>query len=216
MKDILGFLKELKSNNNRDWMHANKPTYQKVKKKFQDFIAELIEEIATFDEQVTDVTTKEVVFRINRDIRFSKDKTPYKQNFGAAIAQGGKKSKYPIYYIHIQPDNSFVGGGIYQPSSEILAKIRQEIDYNLQDFKEVVEETNFKDKFGKLSDIRVKTSPKGYSKDNPAIDYLRLKSFITSQKYDDKAVLSDDFKSKVIQTFKNLKPLQDFLYKAID
>ena len=136
-KNILLFLNELKNNNNRDWFHANKPKYNEAKVEFENYINNLIPEIGKFDNEIKHLEAKECIFRIFRDVRFSKDKSPYKPNFGAYIVKGGKKSGNAGYYLHIEPENSFLGGGIYMPPSNILKAIRIEIYENIDEFKSI-------------------------------------------------------------------------------
>lgn len=215
LHNTFDFLKALKEHNDRDWMAENKKWYQQVKKEVEQLVAALIGEISRFDEGITGLTPKDCMFRINRDIRFSKDKRPYKENFGAAITEGGKKSPMPTYYIHLEPGNSFVAGGIYMPETEVLKKIRQEIDYNPEELKKIVEDAEFKKTFGELTGERLKTAPKGYPKDHPNIELLRLKSIIVTNDYTDEQVLSNDFFDHVIHDFKVLHPMNQYLGVAV-
>lgn len=209
---ILHFLHQLAANNNRDWMTANKSFYLEAKEAFVDLIQELIQKIAVFDPTVTDLQPKDCIFRINRDVRFSKNKAPYKINFGAAIAPGGKKSVVPGYYFQIQPDNqSFTAGGAYMPPSNYLKSIRQEIDYNAESFASILNEPSFKRFFPRLEGERLKTAPRGYSEDNPAIEWLRQKSFIVFHNISDDQIRKDGLVDQVIEQFRTLHPLNEFL-----
>jgi uncharacterized protein (TIGR02453 family) len=125
-----------------------------------------------------DVDASKAIFRINRDVRFSKNKAPYKTNFGASINPGGKKSMIAGYYVHIEPGKSFLAAGTYMPEAPYLSAIRQEIDYNLEEFKKIVGAKDFKKEFTSLSvEDALKTVPKGYDKENPALEFLKLKHF---------------------------------------
>ncbi|OJJ15855.1 TIGR02453 family protein [marine bacterium AO1-C] len=216
-ENILNFLTDLAQNNNRDWMHENKKVYQQAKKDFEALTTEIIEEIAAFDPAIEGLTAKDCVFRLNRDIRFSKDKSPYKLNFGASITKGGRRSHWAGYYLQIQPNGeSFMAGGSYMPAGENLAKIRQEIDYNADDFRKLLEADDFKKYFKELEGESVKTAPKGYKKDNPNIDLLRRKSFIMWHKITDKQVRAKDYKKLIVNVFQAMKPVNDFLNVAME
>ncbi len=215
MKEVLNFLQDLSANNNREWMHANKKRYEGAKSDFHNIIGQLIEGIGRFEEGVQGLTPKDCAFRLNRDIRFSKDKSPYKTNFGAAIMEGGKKSPNPTYYIHIQPGQSFIAGGIYMPEAENLKKIRQEIDYNPEELKKVVEGKNFKEIFGTMTGEQLKTAPKGYPKDHPNIELLRFKSFLVSKNLTDREVLAKDFVQSIISDFEVVHPFNQYFAVAI-
>ena len=141
MKDILQFLADLKENNHREWFDANRQRYQKVKVQFEKFVTGLTGELALIDTSIGLLDAKNCVFRIFRDVRFSKDKQPYKTNFGAFIANGGRKSPRAGYYIHIEPGESMAGGGIYMPEAEVLKKVRNEIYFGSKDFRGLIEES---------------------------------------------------------------------------
>ncbi|MFK7905172.1 MAG: DUF2461 domain-containing protein [Chitinophagales bacterium] len=211
----LQFLRDLKSNNNREWFHDHKKTYNTAKEDFANFLQSLINEIQKFDSELGDLSPKQCVFRINRDIRFSKDKSPYKTNFGASIAPGGKKAMTAGYYLHIEPDNHFAGGGMWHPSSPHLKKIRQEIDYHTEDFSKIVTEPKFVRFFGGLQGAQLKTAPKGYPKDHPAIKYLRFKDFVAVRKIDNQQVTAPDLVKVIAETMLTMKPLNDYLKQAI-
>lgn len=216
-KKTMKFLKDLKDNNNREWFADNKPRYEEAKEEFEAFIAELIKNIARFDPLIAEVNPKKAIFRIYRDVRFSKDKSPYKINFGAHFS--GSPSKIHDragYYLQIQPGNNFLGGGAYLPPTEWLNKIRQEIDYNTQEFKKVLNSASFKKYFGELQGDKLKTVPKGYPKDHPELELLKFKSYLAMNSCDDKLVTSDDFLKHATSAFKAIKPFDDFLNRAAD
>lgn len=211
------FLTKLNKNNNKEWFDKNRDAYEPAKKNFRDTVDELIHAIAKFDPAVKMLTAKDCVFRINRDIRFSGDKRPYKTNMGASISPGGKKSAAAGYYFHLQPGESFLAGGVWQPQPPQLSAIRQEIDYNTPEFKKITGNKNFKKYFGALSEEdKVKTAPKGYDKAHPEIETLKLKSFIVVSDLKDKEVLSKEFIKNAATAFKALHPLNMFLRRACD
>ena len=213
----LKFLSSLKKNNNKIWFDKNKASYEAIKDQLTEFAAAMIKEISKFDPTVADVNAKSTIFRIYRDIRFSKDKTPYKTNVGMGISKGGKNFPTGGYYIHLQPRTCFLGGGIWMPEPETLHEIRQEIDYNFEDFKKIVESKSFKKVFGKLDEGgKLTRPPKNYSPDNPAIEYLMLKSFTCGVAIPDKEVMSDKFLKKAASVFKEMYPFIQFLNEAIE
>lgn len=216
-KETLKFLSGLKSNNNKPWFDANRDKYASAKENFLQFTTELIAKISAFDAGVKDLDPKKTIFRINRDIRFSKDKSPYKSNMGASINHGGKKIMSAGYYLHIEPGNkSFAAAGSYQPDPEKLAAIRQEIDYNFSEFQKILKATSFKKYFDGLDEIeKLKTSPKGYSDENPAIDFLKHKHFIVSRNFTDKEVLSPEFLKNLVNCFKSADKFLQFLNRAL-
>ncbi|MCU0443792.1 MAG: DUF2461 domain-containing protein [Microscillaceae bacterium] len=215
--NIFDFLTQLKDNNQKAWLDNNRKLYETAKKDFEQIIKHLIQEIGFFDAQIAGLEAKACIFRLNRDIRFSKDKSPYKLNFGAFMQKGGKKTPLGGYYIHIQPGGeSFLGGGIYMPEPTVLAKIRQEIDYNSAEFHQIIDSSSFKDFFGELWGEKVKTVPKGYDKDHPDIEILKLKSFTAFHQLSDAQVKAPDFFNHTLETFKIMKPLNDFLNRVFD
>lgn len=216
--ETLKFLKQLSANNNKPWFDANRSKYEAAKADFLEFTTELIERIADFDEGVKGLEAKKTVFRINRDIRFSKDKSPYKSNMGASINHGGKKIMNAGYYFHIQPGNkSFAAAGSWQPDAEKLAAIRQEIDYHFKDFQKILKAPAFKKQFSGLDEIeKLKNAPNGYSDDNPAIDILKHKHFIVSRNFTDKEILSATFLKDLVSCFKSTTPFIQFLNRAIE
>lgn len=216
MKETLQFLKALEANNNKDWMDANRAQYQQVRASFLELTTQLLEQMVELEPAMATLSPKDCIFRQNRDIRFSANKTPYKTNMAAYFAVGGKKSDGPGYYLHVQPGESFVGGGIYWPAPEILKKIRQEIDYSGAELVAITAQRDFKRHFGEIEGERLKTSPKDYSKDHPHIAWLRLKSFVASRSLSDKELTAPDIVKKVMDSFRLMKPFNDFLAKAAD
>jgi uncharacterized protein (TIGR02453 family) len=216
MKNILNFLNDLKKNNNKEWMDMNRSNYQQVKKEFENIVRVLIDQISLFDITVQGVQPKNCIFRLNRDIRFSNDKRPYKENMGAFISGKGKKAVDGGYYIHIQPGQSMLAGGTYMPPADVLKKIRQEIDYNPNNLLKFSTGKPFKKYFGNFEGERLKTAPKGYQVDHPNIDLLNLKSLIVVHRLTDKQVMRDDFLTYAVEIFSAMKPLNDYLKVAIN
>ncbi len=215
--DTLKFLKELSNNNNKEWFEKNRKRYENAQTEIKTFIAEWIELYSKKDESIAHLDPKKCIFRINRDVRFSANKTPYKNNLGAYLAKGGKSSNYAGFYLHIEPNNCFFGAGNYQPMPEDLAKIRQEIDYNFSDFKKIISNKKFKDSFVNLSqENKLKRPPKGYDENNEAIEYLKLKGFTVFKKITEEELTSKDFVKSITELSTTVKPFIDFLNNAID
>lgn len=214
---ILKFLKDLARNNNRDWFEKNKQRYIEAKEGFEEVVAAVLKEIVKFDQPLASLNPKKLPFRIYRDIRFSKDKRPYKTNMGAGFSPNGRLIQEPGYYLHIEPgDKSFIAGGIYMPDAVNLAKIRQEIDYNAEGLKKVMKARKFRELFGDFDPFdKLKTAPKGYAKDHSHIEWLKLKSFIVEASFTDKQVTGKKFVSLVAAGCKAIKPLNDYLKEAI-
>ena len=215
MKSILSFLNDLKKHNSREWFELNKSHYQKAKQDFFLLTQQVIEECVKFDALLIGNDAAKSIFRINRDVRFSKDKSPYKTNFGASINPGGKKSMIPGYYIHIEPGKSFLAAGCYMPESTFLSSIRQEIDYNFEEFSAIVNNQDFSADFGKLSEEdALKKTPKGFEKDNPASEFLKLKHFIAVKDLTDDQLIKPNFYKEVSKTFYTALELNKFLRRA--
>ncbi len=213
---ILKFLKDIAKNNNRDWFEKNKLRYVETKTIFDDFLGMLHKELLRFDEGLAGLNPRKQAFRIYRDVRFSKDKRPYKVNMGAGFSPHGKMEQEPGYYLHVEPGNSFVAGGLYMPNAENLAKVRQEIDYNAEALLKILNNKKFKNYFSGLDDFdQVKTAPKGYAQDHPHIALLKNKSFVVSHHFTDTQVKHKNFVKQVAEVCKTLKPLNDFLKEAI-
>ncbi len=218
LTNTLKFLNSLAKNNNREWFEKNKPSYLLVKSDFEEFVAALLNELILIDESLAALNPKKLAFRIYRDVRFSKDKSPYKINMGAGFSAGGKMEQEPGYYLHLQPGNkSFLAAGMYIPEADKLSKIRQEIDYNSEVFLSILNNKAFKKLFPSLSDFdKLKTAPKGYAKDHPQVELLRLKSFIVSHPFTDDEVKDKRFLKQLVGTIKTCKPLKDFLVEATE
>ncbi len=213
------FLKDLKKNNNKAWFDKNRSRYEDAKQDYSSFIQVLIEKQGVKDPGIAHLAPKDCLFRINRDIRFSKDKSPYKTNFGAYINKGGKKSNLGGYYFHLEPGRSFAGGGLYIPQPEDLRKVRQEIDYNFDAFRKIVESKKFKSVFKTLDfsdEYTLSRLPKGYEPENPAAEYLKLKSFIAFVELKDEDLTSKTLVKKTLEAFETLQPLLMFVNTAVE
>lgn len=217
MIKILQFLKQLSQNNNKPWFDENRKNYEECKAEFIDKVDSFIKSCEKFDQDIVGLESKKCIFRINKDVRFSKDKSPYKSNFGASINPGGKKSMLPGYYLHIEPGKSFLAGGCYQPMPDVLAAIRQEIDYNADEFKKILNHKDFKNYFKALSDEdKLKTAPKGYDKNHPEIALLQHKHFIAIHHLTDAQVKDNNFEKHVGLVFKAMLPLNQFLRNVMN
>ncbi len=207
----LDFLRDLVENNHRDWFQTNRSRYDAAKTEVCGLVERVLAGMSEF-EPLANTAVKDCIFRINRDIRFSKDKAPYKSNFAFAIGPGGRHSGRIDYYVHIQPGNqSFLGAGMWQPTPANLAKFRQEIDYNVDELKGVIEAEEFRAYFPEASGEVMKTTPKGYAADHPEIDLLRRKELFFMHRYSDKEVLKANFADEIIRGCRIMKPYCDFL-----
>jgi uncharacterized protein (TIGR02453 family) len=200
-------------------MDANRAPYLAAKADFENFVAQVIDKTGALDADIKILQAKNCVFRMNRDVRFSKDKSPYKTNMGASFAKGGKKSIYAGYYFHCQPGNSFVGGGLWMPMPGDLLKIRQEIDYNFRDFSKIIHSKKFSAQYAGLnmdSEYRLVRPPKGYDESNPAIAYIKLKSFVAMKPVADTELTSKTLVKDTVTAFAALQPLVQFINQALD
>lgn len=214
-KELNKFLKALSVNNHKEWFDAHRGEYEALRKEWIGYVQEMINGIHAFDPELGALEASKCIFRINKDVRFSKDKSPYKTNFGAIMNKGGKKELFSGYYFHFDPKEIFVAGGAYQPTPEHLAAIRQEIDYNWDEFKGIVTSKAAKKYFGTLSGDQLSRPPKSYTEDNPAIQYLKHKSFIWVRNFDLKDTLEPAFQKEVLKTFEAMKPLNDFINRCL-
>lgn len=215
MDKVLDFLKELSKNNNREWFNDNRIWYEESRNKMRFLSDVLINEIGKFDSAVAGISGKDCVYRIFRDVRFSKDKRPYKTNFGSFICSGGRKSMNPGYYFHIEPGACFIGGGIYMPPAEQLRAIRNFMAEHADEFLDLTQEPDFKKNFPEMLEDRLKTSPKGFPKDHEFIKVLRYKSFIFSKALSDSIVSGDKYLENMVDSFHQLSPINAFLYEAL-
>ena len=213
------FLKDLKKNNNKLWFDKNRKAYEAAKADYAGFIQKVIDQHGKKDTSIKTLVAKDCMFRINRDVRFAKDKSPYKSNFGASINKSGRKAENSAgYYFHLEPGSVFTGGGIWMPMPEELKKVRQEIDYNFTDFKKIIASKKFKSVYGDLStstEYKLRRVPKGYEADNPAAEYLKLKSFVAIVSLKDADLTSKDLIKKTVAAFEALQPLIEFINNGI-
>jgi uncharacterized protein (TIGR02453 family) len=216
LANTFSFLSELKENNNKPWFDAHKTEFESAKAEFLVYVEEILKGIQAFDEKLDGLQAKDSIYRIYRDVRFSPDKTPYKTHFGAYFAEGGKKSKAPGYYLHIEPGGAFLGGGLYMPESDILQKVRQEIDYNGEKFLEIIQKPSFKMFYPTLwQEDKLSRPPKGYNADNPYLDFLKLKSIVCTYSMPKETLLAHDAAVLSVKVFKELHALQEFLREAL-
>ncbi len=216
--DSLQFLDDLKANNNRDWFIANKKRYDTFKKDYHQLVADFLDIMKPLDASLEMLEIKHCTFRINRDIRFSKDKSPYKSHIGVWLSSGNKSNNRAGYYVHIERGASFIAGGFYAPESEDLKKVRKEIAFFHEDLEAILENKTFKKEFGTFNRTEkstLKNPPKGYDKDHPAIELLKLKSFELLQKFDIEEITQKDFVSKMSKKLILLKPLNEFMNRAL-
>lgn len=217
-KDTLQFLDDLKANNNRDWFLENKKRYEGVKKEYQQLVSDLLDVMKPMDSSLEMLEVKNCTFRINRDIRFSKDKTPYKSHLGVWLSSGAKGLNRSGYYIHLEKGASFIAGGLYCPEAKDLKKMRKEIAYFHEDLEAILEDKNFKKEFkdfDRNEKNMLKNPPRGYEKEHPAIEFLKLKSFESSQKIDISEVTKKDFVATMSKKLITLKPLNEFINRAL-
>jgi uncharacterized protein (TIGR02453 family) len=215
-KYILQFLTELKDNNNREWFAANKDKYQRALADFEQMVNYLIAHVTGFDKEIAGVQAKDCIFRIYRDVRFSHDKSPYKNHFGAYIcAGGGRKSERAGYYIHFELGGCMFGGGLYCPMPEVLKAVRQSVYDNIEEFKEIVEEKTFAATFSEMED-KLKTIPRAFPKDFPDGDYLKNKHYVFSHRVKDEFFATDDCMDKTLEVFKLMYPINKFLNYTVD
>jgi uncharacterized protein (TIGR02453 family) len=218
-KEALKFLNDLIANNNTEWMHANKKRYENYKKDYHNFIGSILIEMKKLDNSLEPLEVKNCTFRINRDIRFSKDKSPYKTNMGVWMSQDRTQKNAPGYYIHYEPGNCFVAGGVWCPETNELKKIRKEIEFFYDDLEGIVSNKNFKKEFGQLDRSEnnvLKKAPKDFEANHPAIEFLKLKSFTTSVKINESVFTEADFSKKIAAKLILLKPLNDFLKRGLE
>lgn len=215
----LKFLTALKKNNNKPWFDAHRLQYEAAKIDFSNFIQLVVDDLQRTDTTIAGLMSKDCLFRINRDIRFSNDKTPYKSNMGASIKRGGRKSGFAGYYFHLEPGASFIGGGLWMPDATALKAVRQEVDYNWEEFENILAAPTFKKTFGDLymgADQSLSNPPKGYEKDNPALKYLKLKSFIAETRLVDDELTKATLHKKTVTAFKALIPFLIFINRTIN
>ena len=197
-------------------MDAHRAEYQQARKHFKELTSKVLEALKEVDEGLLNVRPEDCMFRINRDVRFSPNKSPYKNWMSAAIAEGGRHAATAHYYFHLQPNNeSLVAGGIYMPPPDQLRKIRQEVDYNAPELKKIVDTPAFKELFGPIQGEKLQRPPKGYPADHPNLELLKLKSFMAMRTFTDDEVRAPDFSAKLVEAFKTVQPFNEYLNIAV-
>lgn len=212
MESILSFLRSLAQNNNRDWFNDNKKIYQDSLEMFRGFAAKLLTGMAQFDPSLGDLVAKDTIFRIYKDVRFSRDKSPYKTHFGCWMTKGGRKSSDAGYYFHLEPDQSFMAAGVYMPPKEQLNLIRQEIVFNPGAYLDIINDPVISKGYerGGKEDM-LKKGPAGFSKDFKHLEEIKYKHFIFSKYYKDHEILQKGFLQKVVADYQGLFPLVSYL-----
>lgn len=213
-KETVQFLKDLKKNNNREWFNANKDKFVAANENFIGFVDDLIAQVAKFDKSVANMTGKDCVFRIYRDTRFSKDKTPYKTHFGASMMPNKNGCGCAGYYFHLDPSDAFLGGGMHMAETAQVKALRQEIAYNADKFKKIISDKTFKQNF-ELKGEKLQKVPPGYDKDDPMAEYLKYKSLWVNHKIDSGKILSKDLATHCAKMFKAMVPLNTFINEAV-
>ena len=207
--DIFTFYKDLDKNNNREWFESHKPRFKALESEVKDF-----NEIVKFGLEETDDIEKVKMFRIYRDVRFSKNKTPYKTHFGVSFHRK-KPNLRGSYYMHLAPQNSFIASGFWNPNPMDLLRIRKDLEMDAQELRDVITDFTFKKVWGELQGDVVKTSPKGFNIDHPNIDLIRHKQFLFIKRFDDKSVLSSEFQKEVIKSFSAIRPFFDLMTNVL-
>lgn len=208
MENIISFLSELKDNNNREWFEQNKRRYKEVQEQFNNFTQQLIDGIVLFDRSIENITVKDCIYRIYRDVRFSHNKEPYKTHIGAYISPHGKKAGYAGYYFHLESGNSILAVGLHMPEPKILASVRDEIMDNGDQIIKLIEMMNG---FTLDQSNKLQRAPKGYPQDSKYIEYIKLKDFTLYENI----TSFDNLLENVLTEFKSAYPLNSILNKAV-
>ena len=217
--EALQFLSDLIANNNTEWMHANKKRYEQYKKDYNAFANGVLTKMKQIDGTLAPLEAKNCLFRINRDIRFSKDKSPYKTNMGLWFSQNRNQKNSPGYYIHYEKGNCFIAGGVWCPEPSELKKIRKEIAFFHEDLEAILNDNKFKTTFkdiDKSEENSLKKAPKDFDPNHVAIEFLKLKSYTASEKIDESLFTNANFDDVIAEKFSALKPLNDFLFRALE
>ena len=209
MKKAFEFLNQLKENNNREWFSKHKSEYDSVVKENKTLFNQIYNELQEYD-QLKGIH----IFRIYRDVRFSKDQTPYKTNFGVGYSRS-KPMLRGGYYIQLEPGNSFVGGGFWGPEAKDLLRIRKEFEISTTEIEKIISDKTFVKYFGELQGDSIKTAPRGFEKNHPAIDLIRKKQFVVMRKFTDKEVFSDSFQKEALQTLLAMRPFFDYMSEVL-
>ncbi len=213
---ILDFLKELKENNNREWFQNNKNKYEGAKEEFISIVDKILPALSSSVPGLSGLMSKDCIFRIYRDVRFSKDKSPYKTQMGAFFAPGGRKSEKAGYYLHLEHGGCFIAGGVYRLSKEYLYNIRSEIMYNTNEFLNIINDPEFVDLFGEITGTKLKRAPVGFPTDFEHIELLKFKDYSVIHRVPDSFFDSDNFIDNIIQVFLKMNPFIHFLNRSLD
>lgn len=216
-KTTLQFLKNLKNNNDRTWFEEHRNEFEKAKMDFEEFVAKTISDLSKVNPPIGKLLPKDCIFRIYRDVRFSKNKDPYKTNFAASVNIGGKKSPNGGFYIHIEPEGgwgSFIGGGYWMPEAPTLKKLRQEVEFNHEEFFKILKDKNFKKHFKDLEVHKLTRVPKGMDPEHPAAEYLKYTSFLVTEELMATDIKSPDLIKKCVSAYKAMLPFLDFLNRV--
>jgi uncharacterized protein (TIGR02453 family) len=212
LKATFKFLKSLKTNNNREWMQSHKAEYELAKNEVLEMLSAVLLGAKSIDKRFPDIPAESCMFRINRDVRFSKNKDPYKTNFGAAVNLYGKKSVRPGFYIHLEPGGVFLAAGVFQPPNDVLNTIRKEIEFNHKVFLKIISSKTLASMSNKMwEEDKLQKVPKGFDSESPVAEYLKLKSHILSVSYADKQAIEPDFPKKIASDMKALWPYITFI-----
>lgn len=215
MKELLHFLEQLCVHNNREWFNEHKAIYQQQKLFFEEFIGKLMHEISKFDDSVKRLEPKDCTYRIYRDVRFSDDKTPYKQYIAAFIAIGGKKSFAGGYYVHIEPENTLISGGVYQPPVPVLYEIRKHIVENWEEFKSIIHNPPFASIFKNIEGDKLQSMPRGFDKNLPAAEIIKHKSFLVSSYITNTELTVSSFFEQTVEKFHLIAGFNTFFNRIL-
>jgi uncharacterized protein (TIGR02453 family) len=201
----INFLTDLKKNNNREWFTENKILFEHEQRQIKTFFTGIKNELDKIDS-----IDKMQIFRIYRDVRFSKDKTPYKTHFSVGYSRT-KPLLRGGYYLHIEDEASFIGGGFWEPNKDDLNRLRKELEIDASELREIISQKDFQKMFGNLEGDELKSAPRDFDKNHPNIDLIRKKQFLVTRKFNNSEVLSPDFANEVIETFKAMRPFFDYM-----
>ncbi|MDN5349386.1 MAG: hypothetical protein PWQ54_782 [Bacteroidales bacterium] len=215
MLKIIPFLNELAQHNHKSWFDENRNSYQEARAELLDFVENLLKQLSKANPWMLTLKPNTCLFRINRDVRFSKNKNPYKTHAGIYMAPGGRNSGNAGFYIHIEPSKSFIGGGVYGPEPNVLKAIRREIYFNAAAFKQIVLNEGFQKTFGQLMDERLKRPPKGFPADFPDMEWLKYKHFVVSHSISNEDIGFDKLLNISVKVCGQMNPFIDFLNHAI-
>jgi uncharacterized protein (TIGR02453 family) len=216
MNKTIEFLRLLKENNNREWFEANRKMYEGAQKEFGILVDGVIAGIRTFDAEIGKVTAKDCVFRIFRDVRFSKDKSPYKTNMGAFISKGGRKGMHAGYYIHADAESPMAAGGIYMPPADVLKKVRQEIYFHADEFKGIIHDTKFREMFRLMEDDKLSRPPKDFPADFGDIGLLKYKSYAVIHDISIQQFMGEGLAEHLTSVFKAMYVFNRFLNRGLE